>query len=73
MPTDVDLACSLRTWVAAMNGKVQMTGTMRFTVSMALLLVGVLMAVHRGGFLTEVKIGLVDSPEVKFGVGYVFH
>jgi hypothetical protein len=25
------------------------------------------------GFFTELKLGLIDSPEVKFTVGYVFH
>jgi hypothetical protein len=27
---------------------------------------------HREGFLTEVKIGLADSPNLKFGVGYTW-
>jgi hypothetical protein len=27
---------------------------------------------HRHGLFTEVKIGLIDSPEVKFGVGYTW-
>lgn len=27
---------------------------------------------HRQGLFTEVKIGLIDSPEVKFGVGYTW-
>jgi hypothetical protein len=27
---------------------------------------------HQGGFFTELKVGLADSPNVKFGVGYVF-
>lgn len=27
---------------------------------------------HRGGFFAELKIGALDSPEVKFGVGYSF-
>lgn len=27
---------------------------------------------HRRGLFTEVKIGAIDSPEVKFAVGYVF-
>ncbi len=27
---------------------------------------------HAGGFFTEFKAGFADSPEVKFGVGYVF-
>ncbi len=29
-------------------------------------------AQHSGGFFTEVKVGLVDSPGFKFGVGYTF-
>jgi hypothetical protein len=33
------------------------------------LLVG---AQHRGGLFVEFKVGLIDSPEVKFAVGYVF-
>jgi hypothetical protein len=33
------------------------------------LLVGV---VHRGGLFTELKIGTIDSPDVKIGVGYQF-
>jgi len=33
------------------------------------LLVG---AQHRGGLFGEFKVGLIDSPEVKFTVGYVF-
>ncbi len=28
---------------------------------------------HRGGLFAEVKVGLIDSPDVKFGVGYTFH
>lgn len=27
---------------------------------------------HRGGFFGEVKVGLIDSPSVKFGVGFSF-
>ena len=27
---------------------------------------------HRGGFMTELKVGAVDSPGVKVGVGYTF-
>ena len=27
---------------------------------------------HRGGLFFEVKAGVVDSPDVKFGVGYTF-
>ncbi len=27
---------------------------------------------HQRGFFTEFKVGLADSPSVKFGVGYVF-
>lgn len=27
---------------------------------------------HRGGLFVELKIGAIDSPEVKFGVGYTF-
>ncbi len=27
---------------------------------------------HRGGLFVELKIGLADSPELKFGVGYTF-
>lgn len=27
---------------------------------------------HRRGFFTELKLGLIDSPEVKFAVGYTF-
>ncbi len=27
---------------------------------------------HRGGFFTEIKVGLIDSPEFKFGVGYTW-
>lgn len=33
------------------------------------LLVGV---EHRGGLYTELKVGMIDSPSVKFGVGYHF-
>lgn len=29
-------------------------------------------AEHRGGVFFEVKVGAVDSPDVKFGVGYTF-
>ena len=29
-------------------------------------------AQHRGGLFGELKLGLIDSPEVKFTVGYVF-
>jgi hypothetical protein len=29
-------------------------------------------AEHRNGFFTELKVGLIDSPSVKFGVGYTF-
>jgi len=29
-------------------------------------------AQHRGGFFTELKVGMIDSPSVKFGVGYTF-
>ena len=29
-------------------------------------------AQHRGGFFTELKVGMIDSPGVKFGVGYTF-
>ena len=27
---------------------------------------------HQSGFFTELKVGLIDSPEVKFGVGYAW-
>ena len=27
---------------------------------------------HRGGLFTELKVGMIDSPSVKFGVGYTF-
>jgi hypothetical protein len=27
---------------------------------------------HRGGFFTEAKLGLIDSPEAKFTVGYTW-
>lgn len=27
---------------------------------------------HRGGLFTELKVGALNSPSVKFGVGYVF-
>lgn len=27
---------------------------------------------HRSGLFTEIKVGALDSPNVKFGVGYVF-
>jgi hypothetical protein len=27
---------------------------------------------HRRGFFTELKVGAIDSPSVKFGVGYTF-
>lgn len=27
---------------------------------------------HKKGLFTELKVGLVDSPSVKFGIGYVF-
>jgi hypothetical protein len=27
---------------------------------------------HRRGFFTELKVGMVDSPSVKFAVGYIF-
>lgn len=29
-------------------------------------------AQHRGGLFVEFKVGLIDSPDVKFGVGYAF-
>jgi hypothetical protein len=29
-------------------------------------------AQHSGGFFTELKVGMIDSPSVKFGVGYTF-
>jgi len=29
-------------------------------------------AAHRSGFFTEIKIGLIDSPGFKFGVGYAW-
>jgi len=29
-------------------------------------------AQHRQGFFTELKVGMIDSPSVKFGVGYSF-
>ena len=29
-------------------------------------------AQHREGFFTELKVGMIDSPSVKFGVGYTF-
>jgi len=29
-------------------------------------------AQHREGFFTELKVGMIDSPGVKFGVGYTF-
>jgi hypothetical protein len=29
-------------------------------------------AQHRGGFFTELKVGMIDSPNVKFGIGYTF-
>ncbi|TAK19285.1 MAG: hypothetical protein EPO35_00395 [Acidobacteria bacterium] len=29
-------------------------------------------AEHAGGFFTELKVGLIDSPSVKFGVGFTF-
>jgi hypothetical protein len=25
---------------------------------------------HRGGLFTEFRVGLIDSPEIKFGIGY---
>jgi hypothetical protein len=28
---------------------------------------------HRGGLFAELKVGVMDSPSVKFGVGYTFH
>jgi hypothetical protein len=30
-------------------------------------------AQHRGGLFTELKVGAIDSPNIKFTVGYVFH
>lgn len=27
---------------------------------------------HRGGLFTEFKLGFIDSPEVKFGIGYTW-
>lgn len=27
---------------------------------------------HRGGFFSEIKVGLIDSPSIKFGVGISF-
>ncbi len=27
---------------------------------------------HRDGFFTELRVGLIDSPGVKFGIGYTF-
>ncbi len=32
----------------------------------------VLGAQHRGGLFTELKVGMIDSPNIKFGVGFVF-
>lgn len=29
-------------------------------------------AAHAGGFFTELKVGLIDSPGIKFGIGYTF-
>lgn len=29
-------------------------------------------AQHQRGFFTELKVGMIDSPNVKFGVGYTF-
>ena len=29
-------------------------------------------AQHRGGLFTELKVGMMDSPNIKFGVGFVF-
>lgn len=29
-------------------------------------------AQHKRGFFTELKVGMIDSPSVKFGVGYTF-
>jgi hypothetical protein len=29
-------------------------------------------AQHSGGFFSELKVGMIDSPGVKFGVGYTF-
>ena len=29
-------------------------------------------AQHRGGLFTELKVGMIDSPNIKFGVGFVF-
>lgn len=28
---------------------------------------------HRRGLFTELKVGAIDSPSIKFAVGYVFH
>ena len=28
---------------------------------------------HRKGLFTELKVGAIDSPTIKFCVGYVFH
>ncbi len=28
---------------------------------------------HHSGFMVEIKAGLIDSPEFKFGVGYTWH
>ena len=30
-------------------------------------------AAHRGGLFVEMKVGALDSPDLKVGVGYVFH
>ena len=28
---------------------------------------------HRKGLFAELKVGAIDSPSIKFAVGYVFH
>jgi hypothetical protein len=30
-------------------------------------------AEHRGGLFAELKVGTIDSPDFKVGVGYIFH
>lgn len=44
------------------NSNTDLRGGLNFLLGLA----------HRDGFFTELKVGALDSPDVKFGVGYTF-
>ncbi|MGE0392441.1 MAG: hypothetical protein AB7I25_01250 [Vicinamibacterales bacterium] len=44
------------------NSNTDLRGGLNFILGLA----------HRDGFFTELKVGALDSPDVKFGVGYTF-